>query len=439
MRSFFSSIRTKTAVLFFVVFLVIILPVHWVVYKKIKQALVEANYREMKLEAEKLLGQVRLDPFIVPLPAEGYLLNLQVQQDFQSENLFASPGFPMVSEVDFLQTTAQVDTLELVNVSKPLEYSNSQLILSLARSSTVLQQQLASLQLYLFVAIVIAISLAAILVFMVSGWILRPIKQLALAAVTVKTSKDIHSIPLPATHDESRQLAESINAMLERIQFSVKEQTNFFASAAHELRTPLAVMKTELTLATQEIPGERILSLLREVERLERVIHDFLLISELKADVLAIRKKSESFDELLYTALKKVRFASEEYETAIQVKIEENVEDFRVVVDADKMETVIANLVENAIKYTVPKSVVTIELSKEKEEYTLSITNPIGQSIENPALFLQEFKKANALSSGLGMGLWICDQIVKLHGGKLILSSSTNRFMATLQISGEGQ
>lgn len=433
MFSFFSSIRTKTAVLFFAAFLVIILPVHWLVYRKVEQALVEANYREMKVEAERLLSQVRLDPFTVPLPAEGYLLHLQVQQTAFAETLFASPDFPVLEGLDFLQASVQTDTFELVNVYQSLPRQDSQLILSLARSSTILQEQLSSLQFYLFLAISGAMALAAILVFLVSGWILRPIKQLTKSAVAIKSSKDISSIPLPQTHDESRRLAESINAMLQRINLSVKAQTNFFASAAHELRTPLAVMKSELTMTSEVNVAQQQASMLREVERLERVIHDFLLISELKADTLTIRKKSESLTELLYSALKKLRFATEEYGITLQVKMEEDAT-CMVLVDADKMETVIANLMENAIKYAPRQSVVTVTLSETPGGFALTVTNAIRDAIEDTSVFVQEFKKANSFSSGLGMGLWICDQIVRLHGSTLKLSSANHCFTARLEM-----
>lgn len=433
MFSFFSSIRTKTAVLFFAAFLAIILPVHWLIYRKVKQALVAANYREMREEAERLLSQVRLDPFIVPLPAEGYLLSLQVHQHAFTEKLFTSPDFPSLNELDFLQTSLQTDTFELVNVYQLLPRQDTRLILSLARSSTILQEQLTSLQFYLFLAISIAIALAAILVFLVSGWILRPLKLLTRSALAIKSSNDISSIPLPQTNDESRRLAEAINAMLQRINLSLKAQTNFFASAAHELRTPLAVMKSELTMVKAVNSEQQQSSMLREVERLERVIHDFLLISELKADTLTIRKTSESLTELLYAALKKLRFASNEYGVTLQVNIEEDATCL-VWVDADKIETVIANLVENAIKYSPRQSNVTVTLLETSVGFALTVNNTIKDAIEDPSILIQEFKKANSFSSGLGMGLWICNQIVSLHGGLLKLSSTNHCFTARLEM-----
>jgi two-component system, OmpR family, heavy metal sensor histidine kinase CusS len=434
MPVFFRSIRTKTAVLFFLIFLGVILPVHWLVYKKIETALTETNERELKAEAEKLLSQVRLDPLTVPIPAEGFLLRLQVEQPWQWEEIFSSPGFPALQQFEYLQETVYADTLEILTVRKPLEQPETALLLSLARSNLVFQQQIASVQFYLFAAIALAVSLAGVLVFLASGWILKPIKEIAKAAVQIKTSKDDIEIPVPTTHDESRQLAESINAMLLRIYQSAKAQTNFFASAAHELRTPLAIMKAELTMANNETSVERIPFLLREVERLERVIHDFLLISELKTDTLVIRKKTEFLEELIYASLKRVKVTTEAYNTTVQLTMDEDAAGYSAQADADKLETVITNLVENAIKYSPRNSVIELQLTQVEGGTSIIVSNPVLAAVKNPELLVQEFKKSTELSSGLGMGLWICDQMVKRHGCSLTLSSTESQFRAALII-----
>lgn len=434
MLNFFKSIRVKTAILFFLVFLIVILPVHWLVYKKVETALKETNRRELNVEAEKLLSQVRLDPITIPIPAEGFVIKLQFQKSIQFETIFSSPDFPELDMLEFLQDITYTDTLEIVNVRRELEQQDASLILSLGRSGVVFQEQLSSLQFYLFAAIVMAIASAGVLVYFVSGWILKPIKKIAEASSLVNSSKDISLIPLPQTNDESKLLAESINNMLERIRQSANAQTNFFASAAHELRTPLAVMKAELTIANSEATPTRINSLLHEVARLERVIHDFLLISELKAEVLTIRKSKEGLDELIYSSLKKIKYTSEAYGTFVQLMIDDKVENFEAMVDADKLETVIANLIENAIKYSPRHSMVTLRLYREGADFLIEVINPTITPIEDPSIFLQEFKKSGELSSGLGMGLWICDQIVKLHGFTLVLKSNGLEFKATLSI-----
>ncbi|NBW34430.1 MAG: sensor histidine kinase [Cytophagia bacterium] len=434
MPDFFKSIRAKTAILFFLVFLLVILPVHWLIYKKVESALSETNKRELTTEAEKLLSQVRLDPLTIPIPAEGFVMKVQFQRTIQFETIFSSPDFPELDALDYLQNITYADTFEVVNVRKPLEQQEVNLLLSLGRSGTVFQDQLSSLQFYLFAAIAMAVAAAGLLVFFVSGWILKPIKKIASASALINTSKDINLIPLPDTNDESKQLAESINSMLTRIRNSANAQTNFFASAAHELRTPLAVMKAELTIANSEVTPARIHTLLHEVERLERVIHDFLLISELKADILTIRKSQESLDELIYAALKKIKYTSEAYGTRVQVMIGATIENFNVMVDADKMETVMTNLVENAIKYSPRHSTVVLSLTQEGDNFILELSNPTQTEIAAPSLLVQEFKKSSELSSGIGMGLWICDQIVQLHGFTLVLESEGREFTATLII-----
>lgn len=94
------------------------------------------------------------------------------------------------------------------------------------------------------------------------------------------------------------------------------------------------------------------------------------------------------------------------------------------------METVFTNLIENSIRYSPENSTVQILIKSEKNTFSVTCINPITTKIENIDNLTSEFKKSYELSSGLGMGLWICDQIVKLHAGKLTLSQQGDSFIA---------
>jgi signal transduction histidine kinase len=169
---------------------------------------------------------------------------------------------------------------------------------------------------------------------------------------------------------------------------------------------------------------------LHEVQRLDRLIQDFLLISQLKSETLTLRKEPERLEEVLYASLKKTKYLAEERNIQIQIKVEDNIPALFSHIDFDKIQTVISNLLQNAFKYSLIESIVKVSISYQENRSTLVITNPVSTPIENLHLLKNEFHKSNELTGGLGMGLWICDQIIKLHGGELELLLISGEFRA---------
>jgi signal transduction histidine kinase len=432
----FNSIRTKASALFFAVFVCIILPVNWVIFQKVKATLEEADTKELKGEAAKLMESTQLDPLTIPLPPNGYLLKLQLSKELLSEDIFTSPDFPLLDSYDYLAEVTKWDTLKIVNVKKSVEYSSNELIVSLARSTSGLTNQLANVRSYLLVANFLSIAVAGILVFLAAGQVINPIKKIIVASSKIKASNSIERVPVPVTQDESKVLADTLNAMLARIEQSIKTQVNFFASAAHELKTPLAVMQTELSLhlLQSDAPTQKILqSQLHEVQRLDRVIQDFLLISQLKSETLTLRKKPELIEEVIYASLKKLKYQAQEKNAHFQLTVTDQ-ESFSTSIDFDKMETVFTNLLENGIKYSAANSTLHVNIRKEDISVVVSIDNPVTEPVENIHLLTREFQKSLERSRGLGMGLWICDQIIKLHSGELLLENRSNKFVATVKL-----
>jgi signal transduction histidine kinase len=430
---FYKSIRTKAAVLFLVVFVTILVPANWLIFKKVKLTLEEADTRELSAEAEKLVDNLQLDPLSIPLPPNRYLLKVQAIKNQQIDELFSSPGFPVVAPHNYLEDWFVWDSLKIVNLKKGDEYSSSELVVSLARSVTQLRAQKGDVLSYLIVANCLSILSAAVLVFIAAGQLINPIKRIISTASKITASKTIDRVSVPSTMDESRQLAETLNEMFLRMELSIKNQVNFFASAAHELKTPLAVMNTELSVALKKVdlPTQKILqSQLHEVQRLDRLIQDFLLISQLKSETLTLRKEPERLEEVLYASLKKTKYLAEERNIQIQIKVEDNIPMLFSYIDFEKIQTVISNLLQNAFKYSLIESVVKVSISYQENRSTLVIANPVSTRIENLHLLKNEFHKSNEPVGGLGMGLWIADQIITLHGGQLELSYLQNEFSA---------
>ncbi|MEY4929763.1 MAG: hypothetical protein RI909_487, partial [Bacteroidota bacterium] len=312
----FTGLQGKISLIFIGVFVVIILPVNSLIYSNVKDLLVKADTRELISEGERLFSQVRIDPPVLPLPSIGYSIFLRAGNELQTDSLFASPDFPMDQRDLLFQSVIELDTFKIATLSRPVEYGNAQLYFSVARSNQQLTSHLVDLKRYLFVANVASILVAGLLVYVVTGFSLRPIKKIIDTAQRINASNSIQRVPVPTSQDENKQLALAINEMLARIETSINNQTNFFASAAHELKTPLTVMHTELSVALQNAQGEEVRTLiqnqLNEVDRLSRVIQDFLLISQLNTETMVLRKCSGLLDEVIYSAIKRMRHLMQE-------------------------------------------------------------------------------------------------------------------------------
>ena len=420
------GIRWKITLIFLAVFLVTLLPVNFFLFNRVDKSLRQADQVELLAEAEKIAEQVRLEPFLMPLPPVGYQASLYWQDEATGfvELLFESP--------DFLRDQ---DTLAYTLLQRA--EGAGVLTLELARSNARLQDELRTVTSYLVGANVLAIVLAAVLIYVVAGIALRPIKQIITVAEKIEATRSFDKVPVPHARDEYATLARTINAMLGRLEQTLRTQTNFFASAAHELKTPLAVMNAELSVALAEAREPRLQELLSnqlaEVEKLNQTIQDFLLVSQLKTETLVVRTHSQSLPEALYGAVKRLKYLAAERQTKLKVTLlEEDVP--QVSFDFDKTETVLANLIENAIRYSTPASEVVIELGRQASTVYVSITNQINAPLPPLHELRQEFKKSKALSSGLGMGLWICDRLSALQGHTLELADPPGQFKATLSL-----
>lgn len=427
---FLTSLRAKASALFFIVFLSIILPVNYIIYGKVRSTLAEADTRELQAEAEKIGERIRLDPLEIPLPPVSYSMQLQQMSGPVPVILFVSPEFPATEWTNSWPEVVELEETKIVTIHPS---SNPLLMVSLARSNQRFLSQIQDLRIYLFAANAGAIILAGLLVFASAGLMLRPIKKITDVASGITASNSIGRVPVPETHDESRQLAETINQMLERIELAIRNQVNFFASATHELKTPLAVMQTELSLAISQSPDaatRKILeSQLIEVQRLSRVIHDFLLISQLKSNSLALRAQPQQPEEVIYAAIKKVKYRGIERGSQIRVTLPEEPISL-IQLDFDKMETVVANLLENAIRYSPLCSTVEVRLYPGKME----VINPTEGLANIPAELDKEFK-SSTLSSGLGMGLWLCHNICRLHNATLSMAAVPGQVTTTILFS----
>ncbi len=426
-------IPAKTFLIFVVVFLIIILPVNYLAYRRVSLLVKEADIRALQAEAGRLVELVKLDPVTIPLNTV-LPIHVQLVNGIEVEELFVSADFPQALMPD--SPVIQMDTLVIVTATRELPDAAGSVSVSVASGNEAVLQRLATVKWYLFAASVGSILIAGALVFMVTRFTMAPIQKIIQQSADIKASGNMDRVSVPPSFDEARDLALALNTMLERLEQSLRTQVSFFASAAHELRTPLTIMQTELNVtlnsATDVQARKTLESTLAEVQRLNRVVNDFLLISQLKSESLELRLQRVDLRELFYEAAKKVKYMMQERDLKMQVQTTE--EPAWVKADADKLSTVVINLLVNACKYSPPGTIISIEVTNGEGYSNLRVSNTISQPLANIGELKEEFTRSTDLNSGVGMGLWICERVLQLHSSTLVVSQLGLEFHAGFQL-----
>ena len=159
------------------------------------------------------------------------------------------------------------------------------------------------------------------------------------------------------------------------------------------------------------------------MRRLGRLVNDFLLVSRLRADTLPLVRRPVALDELALAAadllLPRFRAAGR----PLQLEVEEQATDFLVSGDADKLTTVLLNLLENALRHAPPGSTVQLHMGREATTgwSCAELTNLLRQSLGDLSRLTAAHYQADVLSEGAGLGLWIRNRVAELHGAPLAL------------------
>jgi len=425
------SISVKLALALLVGLLAILVPLNWVLFSQMKGKLLDAHRETMHAELLRLKGTVQLDPVTVPLPRRGFSLHIQKEQDQFFESVFKSPDFPLIDASLYSIEFLQLDSVWIYS-QRTTDVQGVPVLLSVASSNDVYRESLSSLRSTMFLFSTVGVLLLVVLVFGTSRLMLTPLQHMIASASKIDASRVVQTIPVPSRDDETRVLALKLNEMIERIQHSMEMQSRFFDSAAHELKTPLAIMKAQLAqakqLANDDVTRSVILSALEETERLTRTISGFLLASQIGNNKLDIYKVEFDFSEMLFDCLaqldalaaaRNIRFRLTQDETGMVI-----------LGDKDKLYTVLMNLLENAIRYAPANSLVEVTLQKNEHGFVLTIMNTLVVPFAHAQLLGVSRHAIPGSRGGMGIGLWICRQIVEAHGQVIALASEGLQFSA---------
>ncbi|MEX2120590.1 MAG: heavy metal sensor histidine kinase [Pirellulales bacterium] len=262
---------------------------------------------------------------------------------------------------------------------------------------------------------------------------LRPVSRMTQTAQRISADRLNERVAVDNPHDELGTLAETLNEMIERLEHSFTEMRRFTADAAHELRTPLAVIRSEAEVALRSSRSAeeyaRVLeNLLEEANRLSSMADRLLFLCRQDAGLQPPGQEVVQIDELLADLVANLQLVAQE--KGVDLALDRN-EPCQLLGDSRQFRRLLYNLVDNAIKYTAAPG--TVSLASRKENGLLAIVvadTGIGISAEHlPRIFDRFYRVDPARSdeNGAGLGLAICQSLVRAMGGTIRVESIVGR------------
>jgi len=434
-RYFYRGLRFRMTLLFSMVFIVINLVFGRLIFQYFKGGYVENYNKYLYTRAQTILDKTEINPDIIALPDSGESIRVFYHNNQRQPVLvFQSPG--IISRLRVPEHSVLIDSLGQYGVYlKKENYDGRPVELLLTVSDYALKHKINQFTLLMIALTGISLLASAVSAYFASGWLIRPIRSIAMQASKINTERLGQRIQIKETHDELEQLAKTINEMIGRIEDEQQTRNNFFAAASHELRTPLANLsaQTELELGNRNSKTDQDLlgSQLTEIRRLQSIVEQFLLISEFNQNGLLLRKSKVDISDQLLTVFARNNHQAQMRNIVYDMRFDENIQSFEMMVDAEKMEMVWQNLLQNALKYMPQGTTLLCSIVQVNDNLVVSFQNTILQEQVNVSALGTPFTKGRSITSGSGLGLWLCNEILGAHGGMLKLESHAYSFSAT--------
>lgn len=272
--------------------------------------------------------------------------------------------------------------------------------------------------------ITIAVTIvSAAIAYFVSGQALKPLRQLSQQAERIDQDS-ITDIRLNEnTLSEFRQLSVSVNLMLDRLSESFATQRQFSGNAAHELRTPLAIMQTKLELFAAEHKNmegdtaELVRSQAEQLDRLSKLVHTLLEMSNLSSAPRSDRIELAPLVDEIITDLAPLACQND-------ITMEQDCDNVVITGSDALIYRLVFNLIENAVKYNRQGGSVSVSVHKENNNAIVCVSDTgcgipeeCRESIFQP--FFRVDKSRSRQMGGVGLGLALVHEIAVLHGGSV--------------------
>jgi len=263
--------------------------------------------------------------------------------------------------------------------------------------------------------------------------ITKPLSQMERVANHLATGDFSERITV-SSEDEIGRLGKAFNKMANSLETEDVKRKEFLANVSHELRTPLSYIKgySEAILdgVAKGAQQEKVTQLIhKEAGRMQRLVHDLLDLAQLEGEHFPLKKQPIVFSQLIEDVLDTYEIKFIEKEIHISTNLNPEV---IVMIDEDRMQQVLHNVLDNAIRYTNQKGNIVITLEQIDDYCELKIKDTgIGIDIEHLENLGERFYRVDKARSrqhgGTGLGLAIVKQIVHIHGGQWKIESEKDK------------
>jgi len=291
------------------------------------------------------------------------------------------------------------------------------------------QQTLDRLRTFSFDVLIVLFFASLVVGWVVAGRVLAPIGRITGVAREIQATDLSRRIRLQGPNDELKQLADTFDAMLARIDAAFAAQQQFLADASHELRNPLAIIRTNAELALGEKDPQvdelrqAVVVVKRASDRMARLVDDLLALARREAPTFAVERVDLG---------RAVTEASEEFLAPAEARgivLDRTVAPGVVVMgDGDALKRAVANLLENAVRLAPANSRIRLAVGSERGLAWVAVSDEgPGIAAEHQPRVFDRFWRADKGRSradgGTGLGLSIVRQIAQSHGGDVQLQS----------------
>ena len=273
--------------------------------------------------------------------------------------------------------------------------------------------------------------LVAIGAWALSGSALQPIHEVTLTIRRVTAKGLDKRISTGETDVEFAELIDVFNQMMGRLERSFKQASRFSGDAAHELKTPLAILQGELERTLQRAkPGSELQQglseMLEEVSRLGSIIRKLLLLSLADAGQMRLHRVEVDLSQVLADLVEDIEMLAPHLEVKTQI-----ISGLKALGDRDLLIQVLQNMISNAIKYNLPSGWIKIHAFYIGNTVSITVTNSSHdiQASHKERIF-ERFHRGDAAHNrqieGIGLGLSLSRELARAHGGDLKLDPSSS-------------
>ncbi|MEN8444541.1 MAG: ATP-binding protein [Cyanobacteria bacterium J06555_13] len=305
---------------------------------------------------------------------------------------------------------------------------------AIAVSLQTIDQDMAVIRNIFLVAVPSTLLMIAGGAWVLAGSALQPVRKLTGVIKQVTATGLDQQVPVGSADVEFVELIEVFNQMLTRLERSFRQSSRFSGDAAHELKTPLAILRGELELVMRQAePGsdlqQSLSKLMDEVSRLSNIVRKLLLLSLADAGQMSLRKATVDVEDLLAVLVEDIELLDPEL--PVTVTLEKQA--LGVKGDRDLLTQVLQNMIDNAIKYNLPGASPERWLSvvgfRKGRQVLVTVTNASRDIPEEDRdrifdRFYRGDLSRNRKREGFGLGLSLSREIARAHGGELKLDKA---------------